>query len=51
MCDNADISTTNNETSQIEVNDKNVILLDKDQLVEKLYKLNEDNVLLSEQLK
>ena len=50
MCDNAEVST-NNDTPQTETIDKNVILLDKDQLVEKLYKLNEDNLMLSEQLK
>ena len=50
MCDNAEVST-NNDTPQTETIDKNVILLDKDQLVERLYKLNEDNLMLSEQLK
>ena len=50
MCDNAEVSTNNN-TPQTHTIDKNVILLDKDQFVEKLYKLNEDNLMLSEQLK
>ena len=48
---------TENISSQVETNNNdetettNFICLDKEELLQKLYKLNEDNLLLSEQLK
>ena len=49
---------TDNESSHIETNkegsqseEKSIVCLDKEELLNKLYKLNEDNVLLTEQLK
>ena len=47
MCENIS-SHVETETANI---DKNVVCLDKEELINKLYKLNEDNLLLSEQLK
>ena len=46
MSEVASVSISHSETI-----DKNIIMLDKDELLQKLYKLNEDNLLLTEQLK
>ena len=42
---------SHDEITQSATADKNIICLEKEELLNKLYKLNEDNVLLTEQLK
>ena len=49
MAENISSQTETNDNDETETT--NFICLDKEELLQKLYKLNEDNLLLSEQLK